>query len=164
MTGFARRDPGPWRVVAGVALLWAALSFQVQAEDIGTVDGLWVSSLIEGGEIIQRVGDRILGRVTLEDIIDPVTGDLLVAANEEIDEQKVQKVQSAGLERVRIRSVLTCQTKRGICKKCYGRDLAHGQEVNIGEAIGIRRPVYRGAWNTADHEDFPHWWYCESKG
>jgi len=109
----------------------------ITEDDCGTVDGLWVSSLIEGGEIIQRVGERILGRVTLEDIIDPVTGDLLVAANEEIDEQKVQKIQAAGLERVRIRSVLTCQTKRGICKKCYGRDLAHGQEVNIGEAIGI---------------------------
>ncbi|MFZ7111920.1 MAG: DNA-directed RNA polymerase subunit beta' [Desulfatiglandales bacterium] len=109
----------------------------IMEEDCGTVDGIWVSSLIEGGEIIQRVGERVLGRVTLEDIYDPVTGELLVAANEEIDEQKVQKIQDAGIERVNIRSVLTCQSKRGICKKCYGRDLAHGEEVNIGEAIGI---------------------------
>jgi len=109
----------------------------ITEEDCGTVDGIWVSALIEGGEIIQRVGDRVLGRVALEDVYDPVTGDLLVPANEEIDEQKVKKIEEAGLERIRIRSVLTCQTKRGICKKCYGRDLAHGKEVNIGEAVGI---------------------------
>ena len=109
----------------------------ITEEDCGTVDGISASSLIEGGEIIQRVGDRVLGRVALEDIYDPVTGELLVAANEEINEEKVEKIQGAGLEKVRIRSVLTCQTRRGVCKKCYGRDLAHGHEVNIGEAIGI---------------------------
>jgi DNA-directed RNA polymerase subunit beta' len=109
----------------------------ITEEDCGTVDGIWVTSLIEGGEIIQRVGDRVLGRIALEDIYDPITGELLIPANAEIDEQKVQKLQFAGLERMRIRSVLTCQAKRGVCKKCYGRDLAHGHEVNIGEAIGI---------------------------
>jgi DNA-directed RNA polymerase subunit beta' len=75
--------------------------------------------------------------VSLEDIYDPVTGDLLVKADEEIDEEKVRKVEAAGLERVRIRSVLTCEAKRGVCKKCYGRDLSHGHEVNIGQPIGI---------------------------
>ena len=109
----------------------------ITQEDCGTVDGIWASSLIEGGEIIQRVGDRVLGRVALEDIYDPVTGELLISANEEIDEDKKEKIQNAGLERIRIRSVLTCEAKRGICKKCYGRDLAHGHEVNIGEAVGI---------------------------
>jgi DNA-directed RNA polymerase subunit beta' len=109
----------------------------ITEEDCATVDGIFASALIEGGEIIQRVGDRVLGRVSLEDIYDPVTGELLVRANDEINEERVGKIQSAGLERVRIRSVLTCQAKRGVCKKCYGRDLAHGHEVNIGEAIGI---------------------------
>ena len=109
----------------------------ITEEDCGTVDGVSASSLIEGGEIIQRVGDRVLGRVALEDIYDPVTGELLVEANQEINEERVEKIQTAGLEKVRIRSVLTCQTRRGVCKKCYGRDLAHGHEVNIGEAIGI---------------------------
>jgi DNA-directed RNA polymerase subunit beta' len=109
----------------------------ITEEDCGTVDGISASSLIEGGEIIQRVGDRVLGRVALEDIYDPVTGELLVEANQEINEELVEKIQAAGLEKVRIRSVLTCQTRRGVCKKCYGRDLAHGHEVNIGEAIGI---------------------------
>jgi DNA-directed RNA polymerase subunit beta' len=109
----------------------------ITEDDCGTVDGIWASSLMEGGEIIQRVGDRVLGRVSLEDVYDPVTGELVISANEGIDEEKVAKIEDAGLEKVRIRSVLTCQTKRGVCKKCYGRDLAHGHEVNIGEAIGI---------------------------
>ncbi|MBW2344319.1 MAG: DNA-directed RNA polymerase subunit beta' [Deltaproteobacteria bacterium] len=109
----------------------------ITEEDCGTMDGIWVDALMEGGEILQRVGERILGRVALQDIYDPVTGKLLVKANEMIDEENVAKVESAGLERVRIRSALTCQAKRGVCKKCYGRDLAHGHEVNIGEAVGI---------------------------
>ncbi len=109
----------------------------ITMEDCQTVDGIWVTALVEGGEIIQRVGDRVLGRVTLEEVIDPITGDLLVPANEAIEEETVEKIESAGLERIRIRSVLTCDAKRGVCKKCYGRDLAHGHEVNIGEAIGI---------------------------
>ncbi len=106
-------------------------------EDCGSADGIWISSLVEAGEIIQRVGDRILGRTALNDIYDPITGELLVKANEIIDEEKVKKIDEAGIERVKIRSVLTCQAKRGVCKKCYGRDLAYGHEVNIGEAIGI---------------------------
>ena len=106
-------------------------------DDCGAVDGIWATSLLEGGEIIQRVGDRVLGRVSLEDVYDPATGELVLSASEGIDEEKVEKIQEAGLEKVKIRSVLTCQSKRGVCKKCYGRDLAHGHEVNIGEAIGI---------------------------
>ncbi len=109
----------------------------ITEEDCGSADGIWISSLVEAGEIIQRVGDRILGRTALNDIHDPITGELLVKANEIIDEEKVKKIDEAGIERVKIRSVLTCQAKRGVCKKCYGRDLAHGHEVNIGEAIGI---------------------------
>ncbi|MFC1869360.1 DNA-directed RNA polymerase subunit beta', partial [Thermodesulfobacteriota bacterium] len=109
----------------------------ITEDDCGTVDGIWVSALMEGGEIIQRVGDRILGRVVLQDVYDPITSELLVSANELINEGNVSRIENAGLERVRIRSVLTCQAKGGICKKCYGRDLAHGYEVNIGEAIGI---------------------------
>jgi DNA-directed RNA polymerase subunit beta' len=105
--------------------------------DCGTIDGIDVTPLIEGGEIIQRVGERVLGRTTLEDIIDPNTDETIVSANEEIDEDAAQKIEEAGLEKLRIRSVLTCQTRHGVCAKCYGRDLAHGTPVNIGEAIGI---------------------------
>ena len=105
--------------------------------DCETLDGVWVSALEEGGEIVQSLGERILGRVALEDIIDPITGEVLVPANGEIDEDATDKVDEAGIERVIIRSVLTCQAQRGICVRCYGRDLARGYTVNIGEAAGV---------------------------
>jgi DNA-directed RNA polymerase subunit beta' len=105
--------------------------------DCGTLEGIEMTPLVEGGEIIEQLGDRILGRTALEDIVDPYTGEVLVAANEEIDEEKVRRIDAAGIDRVKIRSVLTCQTRRGICVQCYGRDLARGYMVNIGEAVGV---------------------------
>lgn len=105
--------------------------------DCKTIDGIYMTPLVEGGEIIERIGDRVLGRVSLEDILDPITGEILVHRNEEIDERVVEKINDAGIEKVKIRSVLTCQTKRGVCIQCYGRDLSRGKTVNIGEAIGI---------------------------
>jgi DNA-directed RNA polymerase subunit beta' len=92
---------------------------------------------MEGGEIIETAGERVLGRVALQEIKDPFTGEVIVKANEEIDEALVEKIDHAGIERVNIRSVLTCRSKHGVCAKCYGRDLAHGHLVNIGEAVGI---------------------------
>ncbi len=105
--------------------------------DCGTLDGIEIGSLVEGGEIIEPMGERILGRVALDDILDPFTGEVLVRANEEIDEAKVKVVENAGIDKVRIRSVLTCQAKRGICVECYGRDLARGHRAHIGEAVGV---------------------------
>jgi len=105
--------------------------------DCGTLDGIEMTSLIEGGKIIEPVGARILGRVALEDIIDPFNGEVIVEANREIDEEAVQRINECGINSVKIRSVLTCKSKRGCCVLCYGRDLARGRLVNVGEAIGI---------------------------
>jgi len=105
--------------------------------DCGTMEGIEMTPLVEGGEIIEQLGDRILGRSALEDVVDPYTGEVLVAQNDEIDEDKVKKIDAAGIDKVKIRSVLTCQTRRGICIRCYGRDLARGYIVNIGEAVGV---------------------------
>ncbi|MBK7538796.1 MAG: DNA-directed RNA polymerase subunit beta' [Myxococcales bacterium] len=105
--------------------------------DCGTRQGVEMMPLIEGGEIIERLGDRILGRVALEDIVDPYTGEVLVPSNAEITEEQVKVIDNAGIDRVKIRSVLTCETRRGICSLCYGRDLARGIMVNIGEAVGV---------------------------
>jgi len=105
--------------------------------DCGTLDGIEITPLIEGNDIIEPIGDRLLGRVTLEDIVDPVTDEVIVEYGKEIDEGLVAKVEDAGISRVRIRSVLTCQTRRGICVHCYGRDLARGHVVNVGEAVGV---------------------------
>ena len=105
--------------------------------DCGTIDGIEVEALLEAGEIIQRLGERILGRTALEDIADPVTGEVLIQSGHEIDEAAVKLVEDAGIEKVRIRSVLTCRSRRGVCAMCYGRDLAYGKLVEMGEAIGI---------------------------
>src|SRR5438477_134537 len=105
--------------------------------DCGTMDGIALGALVEGGEIIEPMGERILGRVALDDVEDPFTHEILLQANEEIDENKVKEIEEAGLEKVKIRSVLTCQARRGICVECYGRDLARGRKVNIGEAVGV---------------------------
>ena len=106
-------------------------------EDCGTLDGIYLTSLTEGGEVIEPIGERILGRVALDDVLDPFSGELLVSANEEIDEERVAIIEESGIESVRIRSVLTCRSKRGICASCYGRDLSRGIMVDRGEAVGV---------------------------
>src|SRR5258708_4594079 len=109
----------------------------ITEDDCGTLDGIEMTPLVEGGEVIEGLGDRVLGRVALEEIHDPFNNTVLVRANEMIDEDKVAEIEEAGLERVKIRSVLTCQSRQGVCVKCYGRDLGRRHQVNMGEAIGI---------------------------
>lgn len=106
-------------------------------EDCGTDRGLTVSEAIEGGEVIEELGERILGRTPATDIVDPVSGDVVVKAGESLDEPQVERVETAGVSQIKIRSVLTCETVGGACAKCYGRDLARGTPVNIGEAVGV---------------------------
>ncbi len=109
----------------------------VSEYDCGTLKGILAEAIIRNGEEVESLRDRIIGRTALEDIVDPVDGTVIVKANQEIDEDLAQKVQLSGLKSVKIRSVLTCQTRRGVCVKCYGRNLATGKTVEIGEAIGI---------------------------
>jgi DNA-directed RNA polymerase subunit beta' len=109
----------------------------VTEPDCGTLEGLYVSSLVEAGEVIEKLGDRVLGRVTLEDALDPVTGDIVLPAGTEITEDHVKILETSGVDRVKIRSVLFCQSKRGICTLCYGRDLGRGRTASIGEAVGV---------------------------
>jgi len=109
----------------------------ITEEDCHTIDGIFVAALMEGGEIIETAGERVLGRVALTEIMDPFTGEILLNKNQEIDETMAEKMDRAGIEKVNIRSVLTCRSKHGVCAMCYGRDLAHGHLVNIGEAVGI---------------------------
>jgi DNA-directed RNA polymerase subunit beta' len=105
--------------------------------DCKTLDGIIAEPLMDGGEVIVPLGDRILGRVALEDVVDPYSGELIVAEGEEITESRVRQINEAGIDRIHIRSVLTCRSRRGVCAACYGRDLGRGHMVNIGEAVGI---------------------------
>ena len=104
--------------------------------DCGTVDGIYVQGIVEAGEIIEPLRDRIVGRVSLEKIKD-YDGNVIVDINQEITEDLAGAIQAAGIERVKIRSVLTCESKRGVCVMCYGRNLASGRLVELGEATGV---------------------------
>ncbi len=109
----------------------------VSEVDCGTLDGIYVTPLTEGGEVIESVASRVLGRVAQDDIISPLTGEVIVEADYEITEEIAKEIDASGIDRVRIRSVLTCQAKKGICAYCYGRDLARSRIVNIGESVGV---------------------------
>jgi DNA-directed RNA polymerase subunit beta' len=109
----------------------------IHEDDCGTMDGIEARPIVEAGETIEPLRDRIVGRVAVEAVIDPVTRDVLVAANQEITEDLATDVQEAGIEMVKIRSVLTCASRRGVCAKCYGRDLATGRMVEKGMAVGV---------------------------
>jgi DNA-directed RNA polymerase subunit beta' len=109
----------------------------VREIDCGTILGLDVAALKEGEEVIETLADRILGRVSLDDIYDPISDELIGNAGDEIREDEARVIEEAGIETVRIRSVLTCETKYGVCAKCYGRNLANRKMVDIGEAVGV---------------------------
>ena len=105
--------------------------------DCGTTRGLMTRAVVDGGEVIAPLSDRILGRSAAIDILDPLSGEVVIAAGELIDEDAVDQIERAGIDAVQIRSVLTCESRIGVCGKCYGRDLARGTVVNIGEAVGV---------------------------
>ena len=109
----------------------------ITQEDCGTLRGLECRALKNGDEIVSTLGERILGRVSVHDIIHPTTGELICAAGEEINEEKADIIEKSPIEMVEIRSVLTCESKRGICAKCYGRNLATSRMVQLGEAAGV---------------------------
>ncbi|NNG66261.1 DNA-directed RNA polymerase subunit beta' [Caldanaerobacter subterraneus] len=108
----------------------------VREEDCGTDEGIYVEEIREGNEIIEKLSDRIIGRIAAEDIVDS-EGNVIVRRNEMINEEEAEKIEKAGITRVKIRSPLTCRSRHGVCRMCYGRDLATGELVNIGEAVGI---------------------------
>jgi DNA-directed RNA polymerase subunit beta' len=110
----------------------------ISEDDCGTIRGIWAEPIIEGGEVIEPLRERIVGRTALEDVRDPITGQVIIHSNSEITEDLANEIQSAGgIERVRMRSVLTCEARRGVCIRCYGRNLATGRVVEMGEAVGV---------------------------
>ncbi|MHB8998080.1 MAG: DNA-directed RNA polymerase subunit beta' [Thermoanaerobaculia bacterium] len=109
----------------------------VTEEDCETFEGINVGAIMESGDILEPLRDRVVGRVVQEDVYDPVTTKLIVSQNDAITEELANEIQEAGIEQVKIRSVLTCETRRGVCRKCYGRNLASGKAVEIGEAVGV---------------------------
>jgi DNA-directed RNA polymerase subunit beta' len=109
----------------------------VTEEDCGTREGITARAILEAGEVTVSLGQRVLGRTTADNIKNPSTGKVIVKAGELIEEEQVEALEAARVQEVRIRSALTCETRNGICAKCYGRDLARGTPVNLGEAVGV---------------------------
>ena len=109
----------------------------VTEEDCGTMQGLVVKALVEGGETIEKLSERVLGRVCIGDVIHPEKGTVVVAHDTQLDEDLVEAIEAAGVDEVKVRTPLTCETRHGLCTKCYGRDLGRGAPVNVGEAVGI---------------------------
>src|SRR3989339_28776 len=109
----------------------------ITEEDCGTLNGITISSIIEGDEVVVSLKDRIAGRVALDNVVDIITDQIMVEAGSEITEEKADMIEQLGIEKIRIRSVLTCETERGVCSKCYGRSLATGKLAEIGEAVGV---------------------------
>jgi DNA-directed RNA polymerase subunit beta' len=109
----------------------------ITEEDCGSREALTIRAVTEAGEVIASLAHRVLGRTTADDVLDPVTGEVILARNEEVLEEHAERIEAVGLQEMRVRSVLTCRTKFGVCGKCYGRDLARGTPVNMGEAVGV---------------------------
>ena len=109
----------------------------ITEHDCGTAHGITVSAVVEGGNVVATIGERVLGRTALEDVLDPSTGEVIVSKGKLIDEVDVERIEAAGVDEITIRSPLTCEAKGGICAACYGRDLARGTPVNVGEAVGV---------------------------
>jgi len=109
----------------------------IHEDDCGTKKGIYISAIKEGTEVIEPLKDRIVGRVALDPVVDLFTDEVLVRANQEIDEATADRIEAAGVEKIHIRSVLACESRRGVCAKCYGRNLATGEMVDIGEPVGI---------------------------
>ena len=118
-------------------LVDVAQDLVVTMQDCGTDEGLTMSPVIEGGDVIESLGDRILGRVMARDVIRPGSDEILVPAGTMIDEAWVERVESMGIDEVLVRSPITCDARNGMCSMCYGRDLARGHRVNEGEAVGV---------------------------
>ena len=109
----------------------------IHEEDCGTLRGLVCKEIKNNDEVVASLGERILGRVSVHDIVDPLTGELIVAAGEEINDAAADRINASPIESVEIRSVLTCESKKGVCAKCYGRNLANNRLVQMGEAVGV---------------------------
>jgi DNA-directed RNA polymerase subunit beta' len=109
----------------------------ITEEDCGSTNGLTMEAVVDSGQVVATIGSRILGRTAVDDITDPQTGDVIVESGSLIEEADMEAIEAAGVQAIKIRSVLTCETKYGVCGKCYGRDLARGTPVNMGEAVGV---------------------------
>jgi DNA-directed RNA polymerase subunit beta' len=118
-------------------LVDVAQDLVVTEPDCGTTNGLTMSPLVEGGDVVEALGERVLGRVMSEDIVQPGGNEVLIASGTLLDEKLVRLLETEGVDQIKVRSPITCETRYGVCARCYGRDLARGRPISIGEAVGV---------------------------
>ena len=118
-------------------LVDVAQDLVVTLKDCGTERGLEVTPIVEGGDVVEGLGERVLGRVTATDVPKPGSDEVLIEAGTLIDEQWVQELEQHGVDQIKVRSPITCEVRYGVCAMCYGRDLARGRLISIGEAVGV---------------------------
>ena len=127
----------------------------IREDDCGAEDGLEIFDICEGKEAIETMHERLIGRYLVEDFVDEATGEILVSKDKMMDDNDADIIVGRGVKRIKIRSILNCRARHGVCKKCYGANLANGHPVTVGEAVGII---------AADDENFPYWWCCQCGG
>jgi DNA-directed RNA polymerase subunit beta' len=133
----------------------------VNEDDCHTINGIWRGPLMDGDDVVESLSERIVGRCPVEDVHHPFTGALIAPANVEIDEKVAKEIEDAGIEKVLLRTVLTCEAAHGVCRKCYGRNLATNRPVDIGEAVGTIAAQSIGQPGTQlTYENIPRRWYC----
>ena len=133
----------------------------ITEEDCGTLRGIATSALKDNEDVIESLADRIMGRTSLHDVYDPQTEELIIKAGEEISSDVAKQIDDSGIENVEIRSVLTCESKRGVCVKCYGKNLATGYLAQRGDAVGIIAAQSIGEPGTQLTLAYiPRWWCC----
>jgi DNA-directed RNA polymerase subunit beta' len=118
-------------------LVDVAQDLVVTEEDCGTTNGLMMSPIVEGGDVVEGLGERVLGRVVADDVVKPSGDVVIVTAGTLLDEKVVKLLEQEGIDQIKVRSPITCQTRYGVCAQCYGRDLARGHRINLGEAVGV---------------------------
>lgn len=109
----------------------------IRTGDCGTHEGIWVSAIMDGNDVIESLAERLAGRYTVDDVVDPATGEIIAPANTMLGDAQIKKITAAGIERVQIRTILKCRAKHGVCAHCYGADMASGKPVSVGESVGI---------------------------
>jgi hypothetical protein len=140
-------------------LVDVAQDLVVTEVDCGTSNGIAMMPIVEGGDVVEGLGERVLGRVVASEIFRPGTDEVLVDAGTLLDEKGVRTLEQAGVDQISVRSPITCATRYGVCSQCYGRDLARGHRINMGEAVRRDRgPVDRRAGHAADDAHVPHRW------
>ena len=144
-------------------LVDVAQDLVITEHDCGTQNGIFMNPIIEGGDVVEPLSERVLGRVVAKDVLDSAGKKTVIPAGTLLDEKWVRQFEELGVDEILVRTPITCDTRYGVCSSCYGRDLARGHLINQGEAVGVMAAQSIGEpGNTVNDAHIPYWWCCKS--